>query len=90
MDNLVKELSAIPGLKAAHEFAGLDYQKLQISGQIGQAEVKNIAYRLFPNMFDLVEHSPEFEGGLSGIHQLFFVNFLNNYYRLKLKNEEIF
>jgi len=89
VETLIEELSKISSLSIEHAYDGLVFQKITVGGTIAADRVKEIAYRLYPNMFDLVENQPVFEADLKGVHQLFFINYLNHFYRLKLRYEEL-
>lgn len=81
LDVLIEELADIPSLRLDHAYDDLNYQRITVAGEISAEAIREIGYKLFPNMFDLVENQPVFEEGLKGIHQLFFINYLNNFYR---------
>ena len=89
VDTLLAELSKTPGLKINHNYNNLQYQQINFSGQISGDEIQAIAYKLYPNIYDLVENQPAFQTGLHGLNQLFFVHHLAHFYKIKTGNEKI-
>ena len=83
MERLVEELSRQPGLGIDHSYFDLSLQRLKVSGSLDQTQIEQIAYKLYPNLVDLLENQPVFVAGINGIHQLFFINYLNHFYKLK-------
>ncbi len=79
LENLLEELSKFPGLKTEHSYSDLSFQRLFVSGTVSAGEIKELAYKVFPNMLDLVENQPIFEEGQNGIHQLLFINYLDQF-----------
>ena len=84
VDGLVEQLSAVQEFSVEHSYVDMNYQRLVFRGEISATVLREVAYRLFPNMFDLVDHDPDILSGISGIHQLFFINFLNHFYLVRL------
>ncbi|TSC91517.1 MAG: phosphoribulokinase [Parcubacteria group bacterium Licking1014_17] len=82
IDALVAELKLLR-LEIEHKYHSIDYQQLCIQGDVDSAEIEKVAYSLYPNLNDLVEGSPKFESGLMGVHQIFFINYLYNFYNGK-------
>jgi len=82
MDTLVERLEQVEGFHIAHQYVDIEFQKITFSGDISVDEVEKIAYQLFPNIIDLIENYPAFESGIAGVHQLFFVGILQNFYKL--------
>lgn len=83
LDGLIEELNQETSLVVEHNYLDINFQRVKISGSLAADRVSRIAYNLYPNIFDLVGNQPNFENDLLGIHQLFFINFLNNFYRSK-------
>lgn len=88
-EGLVEELATVPTLQVDHAYYDLSFQKLSLSGDISAPELEAIAYKLYPNLVDLVEHTPTFSNGLKGIHQLFFIHYLNDYYKNRSQRERV-
>ncbi len=83
LDELVEAFKNLPTLKVEHSYPDLKFQKLKISGNVTKQEITETAYRLFPNLFDLLENQPEFENDLAGVEQLLFINYLNYFQKLR-------
>ena len=88
LDALTDELAKIGTLKIEHNYTDSNYQQVSLSGKLPKEQVSELAYKLYPNIFDLVENQPVFLDDLKGLHQLFFINYLNHFYRLRLRHEE--
>lgn len=82
LEKLYDELVQIPGLKVDHGFPDVNYQILSVEGDARAEILKETAYRLYPNLYDLLENEPEFTSGLNGVHQLLLINYLNHLIRL--------
>ena len=80
LDELVGELKLRKTLKIAHTYKDVRYQVVENSGTIKKSEVEKIAYKLYPNLNELLNFYPAFLGDGKGIQQLLFLNYLNFYY----------
>lgn len=91
LDPLVDELKHIKKLSVHHEYKSLEDQELLISGTISPEKIQEIAYQLFPNMHAFLHNQPKFEKNITGVNQLIFLSFLNQYYLDKKQaNEEVY
>lgn len=82
VDNLVKELSEINGIKIKHIYQDTKIQTINIEGKINKRNISEIAYKLYPNLNELIGSNPEFRENTEGLNQLFFINYLNYYYEV--------
>ena len=80
VEELLKELQDIPQLKINHKYMNINLQTVTIAGKISKKEVADIAYKLYPNLDELLNNQPDFKEGNQGIHQLFFINYLNFFF----------
>ena len=90
LDSLIKELRGIKTLKIIHNYVDMNYQEISYKGAINKSDVEKIAYKLYPDIYDLLNYYPSFKSDIKGIQQLLFINYLNYYYSQKVKNNERF
>jgi len=89
IDPVIEELVRQDEVTLTDTYVDINYRHVSITGSIPKERLKRIAYRLFPNIEDYVDHIPEFEDGISGINQLFFVHFLSNHYKYYAQSRSI-
>ena len=90
LDSLIKELRGIKTLKITHNYVDMNYHEISYKGIIKKNDVEKIAYKLYPDIYELLNYYPSFKSDIKGIQQLLFINYLNYYYSQKVKNNERF
>ncbi|MEK7399454.1 MAG: hypothetical protein AAB116_21140, partial [Candidatus Poribacteria bacterium] len=80
LESLCEQLQQVPGLKVQwHLHPDMERQVLDIRGHPSEEAVKTIAYRLFPNIHELLESDElSWSRGSDGISQLIFVTLLDD------------
>jgi hypothetical protein len=88
IDHVIDSLQQYESLQIQHEYATMDYQKVSIQGSIDKEKLQATAYRLYPNISDLINNQPLFYNNSKGINQLFFLTIINHYYLQKKQQDE--
>lgn len=90
IDVLMKELCSQKKLKIEDVYLDMNYRRIFISGLITKETLRSIAYKLFPDTIqDFIGREPIWENNASGLNQIFFLNFLHNYYRMHERDQYI-
>jgi uridine kinase len=83
VENIIDALAEVPGMLVTHHYLDLEFQAGTCSGSIAKEKIEELAYKLFPNLLDVVENTPVFHADILGIQQLFFLGVLTHFYEAK-------
>jgi len=77
---LTEALAAVPGLSVTWEpDPDMERQLLDVRGDLDAEAVRTVAYRVFPNLEELIGHeAPRWHGGTLGVGQLVFLALLDD------------
>lgn len=80
LEPLTTALAAIPGVEVAWEpDPDMERQVLDVSGDLDAEAVRVVAYRVFPNLEELIgNEAPQWHGGTLGVGQLIFLALLDD------------
>jgi uridine kinase len=88
LDPLIKHLKNIRTLTVVHDYNDIDHQIVTISGTISSNRLQKIYYMLYPNMDEVITHTPKFTNNSNGISQLLFLCLINDHYLRKKQRDE--
>lgn len=88
LDSVVEELQAIRSVHITHSYEDMETQVVMCAGKVKKSMIEKIAYKLYPNLNELLNHKPTFKNDLNGITQLLFITYLNFYYRKHERNDK--
>lgn len=80
LEQLLDELNTTPHLKVRHTYLDTKLQSVTIEGTIHHDTITKIAYKLYPNLYELINHQFLFRDNSQGLNQLFFAGYLNYFY----------
>lgn len=88
IEQVITALEQYKSLHIQHEYSTMEYQKVSIQGTIAKEKLRETAYRLYPNISDILNNQPIFYNDSKGIQQLFFLTIINHYYLQKKQHAE--
>ena len=77
-ENLIFDLERIPTLKLQHQFEDVSRQCLKVEGRSTPQQLMDTAFRVIPNIRELIDPKIQFEENLKGVTQLVLLNILSH------------
>jgi len=84
LDSLFQELDDLDSIEVdLWDAEDLKYQTMEVHGHISAIEVKNIAEKIIPNLYELITVTPEYDSDYFGVMQLVFLVYLSEISKYK-------